>query len=213
MKRADKQWKEINTRLRKCLRQAAATCLERKQIAEKDYDEFFISGEVDTSLLIDFSLSLSLVTEKEIIDGILSASDANERTLCFLREIVDIRDHLSDDKASKYIDVDDEAERLLDRLKNVRLPAALKSQNIFKYRVHWSPNGIHRQKHAEYIEQFNDDFYTAMKEQIDRCVQSRFASGTDGLQHEVLEHAIQCKACVSKFHGRVDVLSKVSDGD
>lgn len=156
------------------------------------------------------------MTEKEIIDGILSASDANERTLCFFREIVDIRDHLSDEKASKYIDmissdIDHEAEKLLDRLKNVRLPPALKSSNIYKYRVHWSPKGIDRLKHAEYIDQFNEDFYTAMKDQIDRCVQSRFASGRDGIQHEVLEHAIQCKACVSKFHGRVDVLSQVSD--
>jgi len=158
-----------------------------------------------------------LVTEKEIINGILSAKDANERTLCFLREIVDIKHHLSDEKAPKYIDtlsssssiIDQEAEKLLDRLKNIRIPAALKSENIFKYKVHWSPNGITRQDHSEYLEKFNEDFSKAMKEQIDRCVQSRFTVGSDSLQHEVLEHAIQCKTYVAKFHGRIDVLSKV----
>ncbi|CAF4940337.1 unnamed protein product, partial [Rotaria socialis] len=40
-----------------------------------------------------------------------------------------------------------------------------------------------------------------MKEQIDRCVQSRHTIGSDSLQHEVLEHAIQCKTYVTKFHG------------
>ncbi len=158
---------------------------------------------------------ICLVTEKEIINGILSAKDANERTLCFLREIVDIHDHLTDEKAPKYIDmsspsaIDQEAERLLDRLKNTRIPDILKSENIYKYKVHWSPNGINRQNHAEYIEQFNNDFYKAMKEQIDLCAQSRYTIGSDSLQHEVLEHAIQCKTYITKFHGRSDVLSKV----
>ena len=156
-----------------------------------------------------------LVTEKEIINGILSANDPNERTLCFLREIVDIRDHLSDEKAPKYIDmlskteVDEEAEKLLDRLKNSRIPKVLKSENIFTYKVKWSSNGINRQNHREYIDQFNNDFHVAMKEQIDRCVKSRYTIGSDSLQHEVLEHAIQCKTYVAKFHGRSDVLSQV----
>ncbi|CAF3724767.1 unnamed protein product [Rotaria socialis] len=198
IKKADKEWRVINNRLRLCLRQAAEKCLERGQITESDYDEFFIS-----------------VTEKEIINGILSAKDANERTLCFFRDIVDIRDHLSDSKALKYIDmssqsvIDQEADKLLNRLKTNRIPAALKPKNIFTYKVHWSSNGINREDHCEYIEQFNNDFFLAMKEQIDRCVQSRHTIGSDSLQHEVLEHAIQCKTYVTKFHGRTDVLSEL----
>lgn len=105
--------------------------------------------------------------------------------------------------------VDSEAEKLLNRLKHTRIPAALKAQNIFTYKVKWSPNGINRQDHAEYIEEFNNDFYTAMKKQIDKCAQSRYVIDSDSLQHEVLEHAIQCKTYVAKFHGRIDVLSKV----
>lgn len=105
--------------------------------------------------------------------------------------------------------IDEEAEKLLDRLKNSRIPTTLKSSNIFKYQVHWSSKGITRQDHREYIERFNNDFYASMKTQIDHCVQSRLIVGSDSLQHEVLEHAIQCKTYVSKFHGRSDVLSKV----
>ena len=160
-----------------------------------------------------------LVTEKEIINGILSAKDANERTLCFLREIVDIQQHLSDEKTPKYIDmlssstiptIDEDAKHLLDRLKNVRIPDILKSENIFKYKINWTSNGITRQDHNQYLEEFNNDFYKSIKEQIDRCVQSRYTINTDSLQHEVLEHAIQCKTYVTKFHGRIDVLSQVN---
>ncbi|CAF4090255.1 unnamed protein product [Adineta steineri] len=198
IKQADKEWKKISNRLRISLRQAAELCLQREQITESDYDEFFIS-----------------ITEKEIINGILSAKDANERTLCFLREIVDIRDHLSDEKASKYIDmssstdIDHEAEKLLNRLRTTRIPTALQSSNIFQYQVHWSSNGITRQNHVEYLEKFNNDFYQAMQNQIDKCVQSRFTHDSNSLQHEVLEHAIQCKTYVTKFYGRTDVLSKL----
>ncbi|CAF0992020.1 unnamed protein product [Adineta ricciae] len=198
VKQANEQWKKVSEQLRTCFRRAAELCLQRGQISESDYDEFFIS-----------------ITEKEIVNGILGAKDANERTLCFLRDIVDIRDHLSDSKAAKYIDmsssstIDEDAEKLLERLKTVRIPNALKSSNIYKYQVRWSPDGITRQRHSEYLEQFNDDFYRSMKEQIDRCAQARLKIAPDELQHEVLEHAIQCKTYVSKFHGRTDVLSKL----
>ena len=107
------------------------------------------------------------------------------------------------------MDLDEEAKKLLDRLKTTRIPAVLKSRNIFKYQVRWSSDGINRQEHSEYIEEFNNDFYTAIKDQIDRCVQSRFTIDSNSIQHEVLEHAIQCKAYVTRFHGRIDVLFNV----
>ncbi len=168
---------------------------------------------------IFLSTMMVIVTEKEIVNGILSASNANQRTLCFLREIDDIHNHLSDNKASKFIDlnysndgkplIDQEAESLLNRLKNIRIPNALQSNNIFSYKVHWTSNGINRHDHAEYITQFNDQFYNAIKQQIDCCVKSRILIVSDPLQHEILEHAIQCKTYVEKFHGRTDVLDKV----
>lgn len=159
------------------------------------------------------------VTEKEIVKGIVSVPNANERTLCFLREIEDISEHLTDCKASKYIDVtsspnsqllvDSEAETLLNRLKYTRIPDALQSKNIFSYKVRWGSDGISRIDHAEYIAQFNKDFHDAILKQIDHCVQSNAMLVSDPLQREVLEHAIQCKTYIAKFHGRTDVMDKV----
>ncbi|CAF2915701.1 unnamed protein product [Rotaria sp. Silwood2] len=139
----------------------------------------------------------------------------------FLREIENIHDHITDSKVSKFIDMqysndgqpklDSEAESLLNNLKYKRIPSVLQSSNIYSYKVHWTPMGINRKDHAEYITRFNDDFYNAIKQQIDQCIQSRILIGSDPLQHEILEHAIQCKTYVAKFHGRTDVLSRLKE--
>lgn len=159
------------------------------------------------------------MTEKEIINGILNVSNANERTLCFIREIENIAQNISDSKAEKFIDltrsedgtviIDREAENLLNRLKNERIPSVLKQENIYTYKVPWKTAGINRTDHAEYLSKFHDDFYQSLKEQIDRCIQSRLSTMTDPLEHEIQEHAIQCKTYVAKFHGRTDVLEHV----
>jgi hypothetical protein len=154
------------------------------------------------------------------VKGILSVSDADQRTLCFLREIEDISEHLTDRKASKFIDttyspdgqlvIDSEAETLLHRLKHTRIPNALQSENIFSYKVRWESNGINRTDHADYIAQFNKDFHDTIQKQIDHCAQSNAMVVSDPLQREVLEHAIQCKTYIAKFHGRTDVMDKVN---
>ncbi|CAF1109654.1 unnamed protein product [Adineta steineri] len=70
--------------------------------------------------------------------------------------------------------------------------------------------GINRDDHSQHIEQFNNDFYNAIQQQIDQCVQSRIIPISDPLHHEILEHAIECKTYVAKFHGRTDILNSVS---
>ncbi|CAF1385440.1 unnamed protein product [Adineta ricciae] len=202
MKEAGKQWNRINDRIRMCLRQAAERCFQQNQITSDEYDDFFVS-----------------VTEKEIIKGILQAPDANQRTLCFLREIDGIGEHLSDKKASKFIDtkltkdgtvvIDKEAEDLLNRLKFTRIPKALDSKNVFSYKVPWTSNGITRDAHQEYIKKFHEDFFTSIKQQIDTCLQSSLITSLSLLQREILEHAIQCQTYVKKFHSRTDTLEKL----
>ncbi|CAF3780905.1 unnamed protein product, partial [Rotaria sp. Silwood1] len=51
-------------------------------------------------------------------------------------------------------------------------------------------------------------FINAIKQQIDQCIQSHILIDSDPLQHEILEHAIQCKTYIAKFHGRSDVLNR-----
>ncbi|CAF4093250.1 unnamed protein product, partial [Adineta steineri] len=83
--------------------------------------------------------------------------------------------------------------------------------NIYKYKIHWTSKGINRDDHIQHIEQFNNDFYNAIQQQIDQCVQSRIMPISDPLHHEILEHAIQCKTYVAKFHGRTDILNSLKE--
>jgi hypothetical protein len=71
--------------------------------------------------------------------------NANERTLCFFREIDDVYEHLSNNKAGKYIElqylndgtpiVNDEVEKLLNRLKYTRITNVLQSKNMYRYKI------------------------------------------------------------------------------
>ncbi|UJR34569.1 hypothetical protein I4U23_027345 [Adineta vaga] len=69
--------------------------------------------------------------------------------------------------------IDNEVEKLLNNLKYSRIPNVLQSENIYKYKIPWSSKGINRDDHAEHILQFNKDFYNAIQQQIDQCIQSR----------------------------------------
>jgi hypothetical protein len=44
MKTASKEWENVNTRIHKCLRKAAAERLKQGHIVQDEYDDFFISG-------------------------------------------------------------------------------------------------------------------------------------------------------------------------
>ena len=159
------------------------------------------------------------MTEKEIVKGLLTVPNANERTLCFLRDIEDIYEHVSDRKSSKYIDMisntdgqlvpDPEAETLLNRLKVTRIPNVLNEENIYRYKVRWTSDGITRRSHAEYISKFNDDFYEAVRRQIDHSIRSNSMILSDELEREILEHAIQCKTYIKKYHGQTAIMDKV----
>ena len=98
---------------------------------------------------------------------------------------------------------------LLNNLKYSRIPKKLQSSNIFSYKVHWTSNGINRDDHNAYLTRFNEDFYYAIKQQIDQCIQSRILININPSEHEIIEHAIQCKTHLRKFHGRIDILDRV----
>lgn len=221
MKEASKQWSRINQRIHSCLREAVLHLSKVEKISSTDRDEFFISSKSIFSFQMKrrFYLVFNLVTEKEIMKGILNVNNANERTLCFLREIEDIYDHLDDRKAPKYIDmtqtkdkqwiIDSDAESLLNRLKTKRIPDVLQSDNIYQYSVPWNSKGITQETHSEYIAKFNNDFYEAVKKQIDDCIRSNSMLLSNPLHREILEHAIQCKNYIKKFHGQKHIIDRV----
>ena len=164
------------------------------------------------------------MTEKEIFNGILNAKNVPNNVLIFLREIEDIRDHVESDKsiAWRYIDVDDNnkvdesAQNLLEELKFNKVLKKVPGANTFRFKVRWAKGkGVTLDTHPQYIKEFGETFYEQVKRLIDKNQrQTSFYENIERLDalvlQEVLEHAYFCNESVAKFHGRKDLLKKVS---
>ena len=78
------------------------------------------------------------VTELEVEEGIFrSASDPNDKCLCFVRIIEDIDDHLTHPKAWRFIDmmsddVDNDSQKQLTTLRDDKLKEKLIQDNVFR---------------------------------------------------------------------------------
>ncbi|CAF1283540.1 unnamed protein product [Didymodactylos carnosus] len=193
-----KQWKYDEKRIISMMRKAADICLKNATINQKERDEFFIS-----------------VTAKEIYQAIENnRNKVANRILCFIREITDIDHHLHEHDASKYVDmcdgeIDIEAVDYLNELKTT-IKTALPPENIKICMIRWS----NLKSRETYLQQFSEDFYLMVKNQIDKCVKTQpqlMKLLDDSLQYEILEHAIQCKSLTSRFFGRLDILEKIEE--
>ena len=89
-------------------------------------------------------------------------------------------------------------------------------QILITKKVKWDPEfGISKQTHAEYLLQFGTRFYDSVKELIDRNATiphflDNFHLTDRHLMQEVLDHAHFCLELIEKFHGRNDLIEKVS---
>lgn len=116
-----------------------------------------------------------LVTEQEVVRGILIPKDRLEHTLGFFRHIENINISLLR-HSMKFIDivakqVDEEAQAMLSDLRDVRVPAALPESSIVRYTVPWSDeDGLNKTVHAEYLQDFIDTFYRRIVDMIDQGV-------------------------------------------
>ena len=82
----------------------------------------------------------------EIFEGIMTAKDCNKSALCFIRNIENLESNLKDSTVSRFIDteldqnkevkIDQEAKKLLDTLKDKKIPEKLnRDANIFNFKV------------------------------------------------------------------------------
>lgn len=160
---------------------------------------------------------ISTVTEDEIHNGISSISAPNDHCLCYIREVVDIRDNVQDVIACRYIDanpfnsteVDDDAQQLLKQLKEEKLPAVLdQSNNVKRFAIPWVSGGVHLEKHNDYLLSLCHQVYTDVKKLIDKALAAKETKVTE-LHQEVLHHVSFCLSKCETFGGREDLLLQV----
>ena len=103
------------------------------------------------------------VTELEVLKGVIEADFPEKTTFMIKRNIRNMEKKFEEEGAGKYIDIDwssrivnQESKKRLLLLKNVKVPKALNDENIKSYDIEWSVNGINRDSHQNYLQDFTD---------------------------------------------------------
>ncbi|CAF2694205.1 unnamed protein product [Rotaria sp. Silwood2] len=154
------------------------------------------------------------VTEQEVVRGILNAKDQVDHTLAFFRHIENINIGLLR-HSMKFIDivskqVDEEAQRMLSDLRDVRVTAVLPESSIIRYTVQWTDeDGLNKNFHAEYLQNFIETFYTRLIELIDRGVGQQKGLASNRAYTEILQQLHVVNNFSQDFQGRTDVLERV----
>uniref|UniRef100_A0A1I7RSF5 WD_REPEATS_REGION domain-containing protein n=1 Tax=Bursaphelenchus xylophilus TaxID=6326 RepID=A0A1I7RSF5_BURXY len=170
-----KSWWEVEARMQNLLRKGAKTCLDKSMFTADQMHNYYMS-----------------VTEREVINGILNAENPNEHCLCYVRVIKNINLNQAG-TASKFIDllhkqINQEAQALLENLRDQRVPAVLRPQNIRKSCVEWAGReGMDPRVHADYLKEFLSDFYTSITSMVDAAMR-KHAMYRDLFFAEVLQH-------------------------
>ncbi|XP_050688331.1 NACHT and WD repeat domain-containing protein 2-like [Eriocheir sinensis] len=192
-------WWDTLVKMQKLLRKAAQACYNTHKMDKEAMHNYFMS-----------------VTEREVIKGILSVRNTKNHTLALVRYINNINlQNLR--RAANFIDIvnrqiDGEAMKLLSDLRDVRLPARIESTNYHRYSVEWiGREGLAKETHGEYLQQFCTDFYKGMTKLIDRAMRKEDSSAQGQIITEILQHLHACKNSVTVFYGREEEVQKVKD--
>ncbi|CAF1181407.1 unnamed protein product [Rotaria sordida] len=150
-----------------------------------------------------FISSTFTVTAKEIYQALNNNKNQPQRIVAFFREIEDI-DHFDSKLKVKFSDTNDEhGELVLTDLKTF-IETELGPNNIFTYRIKWTDES----SRMKYLADFKDDFYNAIKNQIDYHMKQTRTK--DSLYDEVVEHAIQCRMLNERYFPRDNILAQAS---
>jgi len=151
------------------------------------------------------------VTEREVERGILKANDVTEHCLAYVREICNINTTLLR-FASKFVDfaarnVDGEAQKLLQTLRDEKLPKKIPDSNVARFAVEWSgKEGIDRETHKEYLNNFTEHFHTSIKTLVDNAMEKHERFSSDPVFTEALQHLHACTQFCKVFQGREDIV-------
>lgn len=126
--------------MQKILRKAAASLSTTGKIDKDQMHNYFMSGKNKMHKILSkiesYFVDPNLVTEREVINGILNVKNTKNHCLAYVRYINNINlQNLK--KASLFVDIinrslDTEAAKLLANLRDERLPNKIETTNIQK---------------------------------------------------------------------------------
>ncbi|XP_064214500.1 NACHT and WD repeat domain-containing protein 2 isoform X2 [Tribolium castaneum] len=191
------KWWDTLSKFQKLFRKAAASLHQQ--------------GRMDNDAMHNYFMS---VTEREVINGILSVKNTKNHCLAYIRYINNINlQNLK--KASLFVDIinrslDSESTKLLANLRDERLPAKIESSNLQKYTVEWiGREGLDNDTHEEYLKHFITHFYKNIVKLVDRAMRKEDSSAQGQIVTEILQHLHACTNSVRVFYGREDSLERI----
>ncbi|GFG36815.1 hypothetical protein Cfor_08648 [Coptotermes formosanus] len=172
------------------------------------------SGKIDKDTMHNYFMS---VTEREVINGILTVQNTKNHCLAYVRCINNINlQNLK--KASLFVDIlnrslDTEACKLLANLRDERLPAKIESTNLQRwYTVEWiGREGLDTETHEEYLQHFITHFYKNITKLVDRAMRKEDSSAQGQIVTEILQHLHACNNSVKVFYGREAELERIKN--
>ncbi|ELT94036.1 hypothetical protein CAPTEDRAFT_111186, partial [Capitella teleta] len=205
--RADdkKKWNDISTRIQRLLRLSVRMATEKGLMKTADCEKYFIS-----------------VTEEEIQEGLLKATDNKLKSLCFHRRLSNLTADSELKKAGRFVDlkvdnsIDQEAQDLLSELAKEKVMKNIAEENVSEYEVEWTGEALEvsqHEQHLEYLRVFSEDFVSKMKSSIelslllDKGIEKETYLGR--LYLEVLHHAKFATMKSQMFCGRSEIIEAV----
>ncbi|KAH1018594.1 hypothetical protein HUJ05_006333 [Dendroctonus ponderosae] len=191
------KWWDTLAKFQKLFRKAAASLNQQ--------------GKMDNDAMHNYFMS---VTEREVINGILSVKNTKNHCLAYIRMINNINlQNLK--KASLFVDIinrslDTESSKLLGDLRDVRLPNKIETSNFQKYTVEWiGREGLDPETHEEYLKHFIMHFYKNIVKLVDRAMRKEDSSAQGQIVTEILQHLHACNNSVKVFYGREESLERI----
>lgn len=127
--------------------------------------------------------------------------DADSNCLVIYRNIENLDENLSKEKAAFFTDVllpsrqvDADARAMLTQLKETRIPAALKRSTAHQLDVEWRDFHKNPSDNEEYLRRFCELFEFQMKKLIAESARKASRLNTDPYVVEVLQHMKMCKS-------------------
>ena len=155
--------------------------------------------------------------EEEIKYGILQGNSPNSQAFWFQRNITDMKDNVKNNSSAKYVDIeevpkklsgkgetkglDKTAKTLLKSLKVKQIPKVLDKNNVVSYNIKWGEKGLDthsNEEYAQFIDKLCQDFFTKMKDSIQKAIKERKNPKLDdALFEEVVQHLVCCRKLCS----------------
>ncbi|CAD5113598.1 DgyrCDS2759 [Dimorphilus gyrociliatus] len=199
------KWQEVFKKLRSILRQSAQAAFDKKLLDESNRIRYFLS-----------------VTENEIERGLLNVDNADEKSLCYVRELHGLKENIDFSTASRFIDIDSN-KRVPDnsslhfrtKLATERIPLKLQGKNIREYKLAWdkcSLEDCQHEEHGNYLKEFSEHFINDLKTLIEKKLKDeKIAKSYPAVYQEALHHSKFANTKCEVFFGREEEIEEIRE--